>query len=72
MNPLFDTLNTEIPMEVRLERVCEAAELDEQWSSVGNKSNQCWLWGVSERHLLRNDYYNAEDGQKDKSGFVYY
>ena len=44
MNPLFDTLNTELPMEVRLERVCEAAELDEQWSFVGNKSNQRWLW----------------------------
>ena len=41
---MFDTLNTELPMEVRLERVCEAAELDEQWSFVGNKSNQCWLW----------------------------
>jgi insertion element IS1 protein InsB len=27
-----------------LERVCDAAELDEQWSFVGNKSNQRWLW----------------------------
>ncbi len=51
VNPLFNTLNTEIPMEVRLERVCEAAVLDEQWSYVGNKSNQRWLWGVYERHL---------------------
>jgi len=41
---MFDTLNTDLPMEVRLERVCEAAELDEQWSFVGNKSNQRWLW----------------------------
>ena len=31
-------------MEVRLEPACEAAEMDEQWSFVGNKSNQRWLW----------------------------
>jgi IS1 family transposase len=37
-------LSTETPLEVRLERVCDAAELDEQWSFVGNKSNQRWLW----------------------------
>jgi len=30
--------------EVRLERACEEAEIDEQWSFVGNKSNQRWLW----------------------------
>jgi len=24
--------------------VCEEAELDEQWSFVGKKSNQRWLW----------------------------
>lgn len=30
-------------LEVRLEAVCEA-ELDEQWSFVGKKSNQRWLW----------------------------
>ena len=24
--------------------MCDAAELDEQWSFVGNKSNQRWLW----------------------------
>jgi len=29
---------------VRLELACEEAELDEQWSFVGNKSNQRWLW----------------------------
>ena len=46
MNPRFDTLNTETLMEVRVELVCDAAELDEQWSFVGNKSNQCWLWHV--------------------------
>jgi len=31
-------------LEVRLEQVCDTAELDEQWSFVGNKSNQRWLW----------------------------
>ena len=31
-------------MEVSLGRVCAEAELDEQWSYVGNKSNQRWLW----------------------------
>jgi insertion element IS1 protein InsB len=30
-------------MEVRLEAFCEA-EMDEQWSYVGNKSEQRWLW----------------------------
>jgi insertion element IS1 protein InsB len=28
---------------VRLEAVCEA-EMDEQWSYVGKKSEQQWLW----------------------------
>jgi IS1 family transposase len=41
---MFATMNTETPMEVRLEQVCEAAELDEQWSYVREKSNQRWLW----------------------------
>ena len=27
-----------------MERACEAAEIDEQWSYVGKKSNQRWLW----------------------------
>jgi insertion element IS1 protein InsB len=31
-------------LEVRLELVCDEAELDEQWSFVGSKSNQRWLW----------------------------
>lgn len=31
-------------IEVRLELACEEAELDEQWSFVGKKSNQRWLW----------------------------
>jgi insertion element IS1 protein InsB len=29
---------------VRLKRVCVEAELDEQWSFVGKKSNPRWLW----------------------------
>ena len=43
VNPLYlkDTGN---PLEVRLELACHEAELDEQWSFVGNKSNQRWLW----------------------------
>jgi hypothetical protein len=31
-------------LNVRLEEACIEAELDEQWSWVGNKSNQRWLW----------------------------
>jgi hypothetical protein len=27
---------------------CEAAEMDEQWSFVGNKSNQRWIWSALE------------------------
>jgi hypothetical protein len=27
-----------------VELVCEEAEIDEQWSFVGNKSNQRWIW----------------------------
>ena len=37
-------MNAEKSLEVRLELVCDEAELDEQWSFVGNKSNQRWLW----------------------------
>ncbi len=29
---------------VSLGRVCSEAELDEQWSYVGDKSNQRWIW----------------------------
>ncbi len=44
MNPLFHASNTQHPLEVRLELVCDAAELDKQWSFVRKKSNQRWLW----------------------------
>ena len=37
-------MNTDVALEVRLERVCDEAELDEQWSFVRKKSNQRWLW----------------------------
>jgi insertion element IS1 protein InsB len=43
VNPLY-LEDTGEPREVRLELACEEAELDEQWSFVGNKSNQLWLW----------------------------
>ena len=43
VNPLY-LKDTGKPLEVRLELACEEAELDEQWSFVGDKSNQRWLW----------------------------
>jgi IS1 family transposase/transposase-like protein len=44
VNPIFLSENTEKPLDVCLELVCEEAEIDEQWSFVGKKSNQRWLW----------------------------
>ena len=44
INPKFQACNPESPPTVRLEQACDEAELDEQWSYVGNKSNQRWLW----------------------------
>jgi len=35
--------------EVSLIKICEEAELDEQWSFVGNKANQRWLWLAVDR-----------------------
>jgi insertion element IS1 protein InsB len=43
VNPLLAQSGTE-GREVRLIAACEEAELDEQWSYVGNKSNQRWFW----------------------------
>ena len=40
----MSALDAETPLDVSIELVCEAAELDEQWSYVGKKSNQRWLW----------------------------
>lgn len=39
VNPQYATA-TDQPLKVRV----EAAEMDEQWSYVGNKANQRWLW----------------------------
>jgi len=44
VNPNFQVLNAAGNLTVRLEHACEEAEIDEQWSFVGNKSNQRWLW----------------------------
>lgn len=44
MNPAFVHDKKEKPIDVKICRACEEAELDEQWSFVGNKSNQRWLW----------------------------
>jgi IS1 family transposase len=44
VNPNIQTLNSGRNVAVRLELACEEAEMDEQWSFVGSKSNQRWLW----------------------------
>ena len=43
VNPKLFELNANGGLEVRLEVACKV-EMDEQWSYVGNKSNQRWLW----------------------------
>jgi len=37
-------LNPAANLAVKLELACDEAEMDGQWSFVGNKSNQRWLW----------------------------
>ena len=44
INPNFEVKESENMPELNLIKVCEEAELDEQWSFVGNKVNQRWLW----------------------------
>ena len=45
VNPnIWQLLAEEDGMAARILPACEEAELDEQWSFVGNKSNQRWLW----------------------------
>ncbi|MFK0573004.1 IS1 family transposase [Endozoicomonas sp.] len=44
VNPILYSANAGKSRNVRVEMVCEEAELDEQWSFVGKKSNQRWLW----------------------------
>ena len=43
VHPKLTELSANSGLEVRLEAACEA-EMDEQWSYVGNKSNQRGLW----------------------------
>jgi len=44
VNPRIFKLSASGELSVRLEEAGHEAELDEQWSYVGNKSNQRWLW----------------------------
>lgn len=44
VNPRIFELSASGELSVRLEEAGREAELDEQWSYVGNKSNQRWLW----------------------------
>jgi IS1 family transposase len=44
VNPNFQQINDAGELEVSLKLYCEEAEMDEQWSFVGNKSNQRWIW----------------------------
>ena len=44
VNPNVKFLSEDKPLDVSFQLVCSEAELDEQWSFVGNKSNQRWLW----------------------------
>ena len=37
-------MNSEANLAVKLELACDVAEMDEQWSFVGHKSNPRWLW----------------------------
>ena len=43
VHPKLTEFSTNNRLEVRLEAAFEI-EMDEQWSYVGNKSNQRWLW----------------------------
>ena len=44
VNPNITTMKSDYGNCVRFKPACEIVELDEQWSYVGNKANQCWLW----------------------------
>jgi hypothetical protein len=58
VNPIFLSENTETPLDVRLELVCEEAEIDEQWSFVEKKSNQRWLWRCISNATTINGHVN--------------
>jgi hypothetical protein len=59
INPTFKTSPSESALEVRLARVCEEAELDEQWSFVGKKSNQRWLSELVDITRMIGEHMNA-------------
>ena len=44
VNPNIKTIGLNAESEVSLKLGCDLAEIDEQWSFVGSKSNQRWLW----------------------------
>lgn len=44
VNPNFQVFDEDQPCEVTLKPFCQEVELDEQWSFVGKKSNQRWIW----------------------------
>jgi len=44
VNPDFQKLNDHEEIDVSLKPFCTEAEMDEQWSFVGSKSNQRWIW----------------------------
>ena len=44
VNPNIKTMEFNEGSEVSFKPICDEAEIDEQWSFVGNKSNQRWLW----------------------------
>ena len=48
VNPKIVELSASSQLNVRLEKTCIEAELDEQWSWVEGKSNQRWLWHAVE------------------------
>ena len=44
VNPNIKTIGLNAESEVSLKLGCDLAEIDEQWSFVGSKSNHRWLW----------------------------
>ena len=44
VNPNFNLQDGSGVREVTLKSFCGEAEMDEQWSFVGSKSNQRWIW----------------------------
>ena len=44
VNPNIQKQPLNAGTKVAIKRICDEAELDEQWSFVGSKENQRWLW----------------------------